>query len=63
MRRSGLHSAGAIVEEIDFDVADGRSPYQTWRGLWMVGQQYDRLSEIERFGKNLKRSTSKPVSS
>jgi amidase len=49
-----LHSAGAIVEEIDFDVADGRSPYQTWRGLWMVGQQYDRLSEIERFGKNLK---------
>ncbi len=49
-----LPSAGAIVEEIDFDVADGRSSYQTWRGLWMVGQQYDRLSEIERFGKNLK---------
>jgi len=50
----GLRSAGAIVEVIDFDVADGRGPYQTWRGLWMVGQQYERLSEIERFGKNLR---------
>src|ERR1700757_5051496 len=50
----GLQSAGAIVEVIDFDVADGRGPYQTWRGLWMVGQQYERLSEIERFGKNLR---------
>jgi amidase len=49
-----LRSGGAAVEEIDFDVADGRGPYQTWRGLWMVGQQYERLSAIERFGKNLK---------
>jgi amidase len=49
-----LRSADATIEEIDFDVADGRGPYQTWRGLWMVGQQYERLSAIERFGKNLK---------
>ena len=49
-----LRSAGAIVEEIDFDAADGRGPYQTWRGLWMVGQQYERLGAIERFGKNLR---------
>ena len=47
-------SAGATVEEIDFDAADGRGSYQTWRGLWMVGQQYERLSAIEHFGKNLK---------
>jgi amidase len=50
----GLRLAGATVEEIDFDVADGRGPYQTWRGLWMVGQQCERLSAIEQFGKNLK---------
>ena len=50
----GLRSAGAKVEEIDFDVADGRGPYQTWRGLWMVGQQHERLSAIEQFGKNLR---------
>jgi amidase len=49
-----LRSAGATVEEIDFDAADGRGPYQTWRGLWMVGQQYERLSAIEQFGKNLR---------
>jgi amidase len=49
-----LRSAGAQVEEIKFDVGDGREPYQAWRGLWMVGQQYERLSQIERFGQNLK---------
>jgi amidase len=49
-----LADAGARVEAIDFDVADGRDPYQTWRGLWMVGQQYQRLSELEHFGQNLR---------
>jgi amidase len=52
----GLRSAGAVVEEIDFNVADGRDPYQTLRGLWMVGQHYERLSEIGRFGDNLRRN-------
>ena len=28
--------------------------YQTWRGFWMVGQQYQRLRQIEQFGPNLK---------
>src|SRR3954464_1047331 len=32
-----LRDAGATVEEIAFDVSDGRDPYQAWRGLWMVG--------------------------
>jgi amidase len=49
-----LREAGAVVEELAFDVSDGREPYQTWRGAWMVGQQFARLSEIERFGENLK---------
>jgi amidase len=49
-----LDAAGARVEEIAFDVGDGRAPYQTWRGAWMVGQQYANLHALERFGQNLK---------
>jgi amidase len=49
-----LKDAGAAVEQIAFDAGDGRAPYQTWRGFWMVGQQYDRLKMIEQFGPNLK---------
>jgi amidase len=49
-----LKEAGASVEQIGFDAGDGRAPYQTWRGFWMVGQQYDRLKMIEQFGPNLK---------
>jgi len=51
-----LRAAGARVEEIEFDASDGRGPYQTWRGLWMVGQQYERLARIGEFGSNLKSS-------
>ena len=53
---SALSKLGAQVEEIKFSVGDGRAPYQTWRGFWMVGQQYERLSQIEQFGPNLKGS-------
>jgi amidase len=49
-----LKAAGASVEEIDFNVGDGRAPYQAWRGLWMVGQQYQRLGVLEKFGQNLR---------
>src|SRR4029079_16108514 len=49
-----LRAAGATVEQVAFDVSDGRDPYQTWRGAWMVGQQFERLSQLERFGENLK---------
>ena len=49
-----LRDAGASVEQIAFDVSDGRDPYQTWRGAWMVGQQFARLSQLEQFGENLK---------
>jgi|SRR5579862_2431764 len=49
-----LRDAGGTVEEIDFSASDGRAPYRVWRGLWMVGQQYQRLSELEQFGEALK---------
>ena len=49
-----LQEAGARVEEIAFDVSDGRGPYQTWRGVWMIGQRYENLSNLENFGQNLR---------
>jgi amidase len=49
-----LREAGAIVEEIAFDISEGKSPYQAWRGLWMVGQQFANLDRLEEFGVNLK---------
>jgi len=49
-----LERAGAAVEEIAFDVSEGRDPYQTWRGAWMVGRQFSRLDRLEEFGVNLK---------
>jgi amidase len=51
-----LADAGAAVEEIAFDVSEGRDPYQVWRGAWMVGQQYARLSRRAEFGENLRGS-------
>jgi amidase len=48
-----LRDAGATVEEISFDVSDGRDAYQTWRGAWMVGQQFARLAQLEQLGENL----------
>jgi amidase len=49
-----LTDAGATVEEIAFDVSDGRDPYQTWRGAWMVGQQFANLARLDAFGENLR---------
>jgi amidase len=51
-----LADCGADLELTDLDLSDGREPYQTWRGLWMVGQQFERLSALSSFGPNLKSS-------
>ena len=51
---AALGRLGAHVEHIAFDVSAGRAPYQTWRGFWMVGRQYERLAQIDAFGPNLK---------
>ena len=48
-----LQADGADVEEIKFSAADGIDAYKTIRGLWMVGQQLERLSMLDRFGPNL----------
>lgn len=50
----GLRDAGATVEPISFNVSAGREPYQTWRGAWMVGQQFHRVSMLDQFGPNLR---------
>jgi amidase len=46
--------SGAQVEEITFDLSDGRDPYQVWRGAWMVGRQFSNLDRLEQFGANLR---------
>ena len=51
---AALGKLGAHVEQIAFDASAGRAPYQTWRGFWMVGRQYERLAQIDAFGPNLK---------
>jgi amidase len=51
---AALEKLGARVEHIAFDASGGRAAYQTWRGFWMVGQQYQRLAQINEFGQNLR---------
>jgi amidase len=48
-----LRSQGATVDEIAFDLSEGRDPYKVWRGVWMVGQQLHNLSRLDAFGSNL----------
>lgn len=49
-----LTDHGAEVEQVELDLSDGRLPYQIWRGLWMVGQQFERLDSLSSFGANLR---------
>jgi amidase len=51
---AALGKLGANVEHIAFDAGAGRAAYQTWRGFWMVGQQYQRLAQMDAFGVNLR---------
>jgi amidase len=51
---TGLRDQGATVDEIDFDLSEGRGPYKTWRGVWMVGQQIANLERLDAFGDNLR---------
>ncbi len=48
-----LSKAGAIVDEIDLDVSEGRDAYLTLRAEWMVNQQFKNLETIEEMGENL----------
>ena len=49
-----MREQGATVDEIEFDLSEGRGPYKTWRGVWMVGQQIANLGRLDAFGENLK---------
>jgi amidase len=51
---AALSKLGTHVDHVEFDASAGRAPYQTWRGFWMVGRQYERLAQIDAFGPNLK---------
>lgn len=42
-----LSDASADVREIAFDLSDGRDAYLTLRSQWMVGQQLERLPQID----------------
>lgn len=48
-----LRAQGATVDEIEFDLSEGRDPYKVWRGVWMVGQQLRNLPRLDEFGSNL----------
>lgn len=49
-----LRQDGALVEEIDFDLAFAKQAFLNLRGMWMVAQQHRRLDRLEEFGTNLK---------
>ncbi|HET9716153.1 MAG TPA: amidase [Pseudolabrys sp.] len=51
---TALRDQGASVDEVDFDLSEGRRPYKTWRGVWMVGQQLANLDRLDAFGENLR---------
>jgi amidase len=48
-----LADAGAQVHEIAFDASDGRDAYLALRSEWMLGQQFERLHQIDELESNL----------
>jgi amidase len=51
---SRLTDAAAVIEELAFSLADGRTAYLTLRGETMVSRFSDHLDESDKFGANLK---------
>jgi amidase len=48
-----LRGAGAIVDEIDLDLSEGRDAFLALRGLWFVVHMAGRMEHLERFGPNV----------
>jgi amidase len=48
-----LQQAGAHVEEIEFDLSEGRDAFLALRGYWMLAHQFTRLDRLDEFGPNL----------
>jgi amidase len=49
-----LTACGATVEEISFDLADGREAYNILRGEWYVARYFPHLDSLEKFGPNVR---------
>ena len=48
-----LKDAGALVEELDLDLSQGRPAFLSLRGLWFVAQMFPRLDKRDQFGANV----------
>ena len=48
-----LRQAGALVEEIDFDLSEGWDAFLALRALWMLNQHHGRLSHLSELGENV----------
>jgi amidase len=48
-----LRGAGAVVDEVDLDLREGRDAFLALRGLWFVNQMVGRMEHLERFGPNV----------
>ena len=48
-----LRDKGAVVEEIELDLSEGRPAFLSLRGLWFVTQMFSRLDMQDRFGPNV----------
>jgi amidase len=49
-----LAGAGAVIEEIDFDLSPARDAFLALRGHWMVTQQLAHLDRREEMGDNMR---------
>jgi len=49
-----LRECGAAIEEIAFDLADGREAYNILRGEWYVSRYFADLDATEKFGPNVR---------
>ena len=48
-----LRAAGAVVDEVDLDLSEGRDAFLSLRGLWFVNQMVGRMEHLERLGPNV----------
>ena len=48
-----LKDAGAVVQELDLDLSQGRPAFLSLRGLWFVSQMFPRMDKRDQFGPNV----------
>ena len=52
-----LTEAGAVVEEVAFDLSYARDAFLALRGEWFVAWMYDKLEQLDGFGVNVRNNT------